>query len=164
MLNAPLRPARSAHDPWHQAHLGHWLRQALARFDARVLDLMARNPAVPLGLSNLAARAQVGAAHVHITRHLPLEGARLTALAERAGMTKQAMAALVTQCEAWGMVRREDDAADARARRIVFTASGQAWLQAYQAAVDQAQAELAQAVGEEVATVVALGLEAYCGH
>ena len=28
----------------------------------------------------------------------------------------------------------------------------------------EAQAELAQAVGDEVATVVALGLEAYCGH
>ncbi len=150
--------------PWGQAHVGHWLRLALERFDARVLDLVARNPAVPLGLSNLAARAQVGAAHIHITRHLPPEGARLTELAQRAGMTKQAMAALVTQCEAWGMVQREDDPRDARARRIVFTASGLAWLQAYQAAVDQAQAELAQAVGDEVATVVTLGLEAYCGH
>ena len=150
--------------PWGQAHVGHWLRLALERFDSRVIDLVARNPAVPLGLSNLAARAQVGAAHIHITRHLPSEGARLTELAQRAGMTKQAMAALVTQCEAWGMVQREDDPRDARARRIVFTASGLAWLQAYQAAVDQAQAELAQAVGDEVATVVALGLEAYCGH
>ena len=145
-------------------HVGHWLRLALERFDARVLDLVARNPAVPLGLSNLAARAQVGAAHIHITRHLPPEGARLTALAQRAGMTKQAMAALVTQCEAWGMVQREGDPRDGRARRIVFTASGLAWLQAYQAAADQAQAELAEAVGDEVATVVALGLEAYCGH
>ncbi len=150
--------------PWGQAHVGHWLRLALERFDARVLDLVARNPAVPLGLSNLAARAQVGAAHIHITRHLTPEGARLTELAQRAGMTKQAMAALVTQCEAWGMVQREDDARDARARRIVFTASGLAWLQAYQAAVDQAQAELAQAVGDEVATVIALGLEAYCSN
>jgi hypothetical protein len=48
--------------------------------------------------------------------------------------------------------------------RIVFTASGMAWLQAYRAAVDQAQAELAQAVGDEVATVVTLGLEAYCSN
>ncbi len=150
--------------PWGQAHVGHWLRLALERFDARVVDLVARNPAVPLGLSNLAARAQVGAAHVHITRHLPAQGARLTELAQRAGMTKQAMAALVTQCEAWGMVQREDDPRDARARRIVFTASGMAWLQAYRAAVDHAQAELAQAVGDEVATVVALGLEAYCSN
>ncbi len=151
-------------DLWRHAHVGHWLRAALARFDARVLDLMARNPAVPLALSNLAARAQVGAAHIHITRHLPTEGARLTDLAQRAAMTKQAMGALVAQCEAWGMVQRAPDARDARARRIVFTPAGLAWLQAYQAAVDQAQRELAQAVGDEVATVVALGLEAYCGH
>ena len=163
-----MRPSSSSvlpsPQPWGQAHVGHWLRLALERFDSRVIDLVARNPAVPLGLSNLAARAQVGAAHIHITRHLPSEGARLTELAQRAGMTKQAMAALVTQCEAWGMVQREDDPRDARARRIVFTPSGMAWLQAYRAAVDQAQAELAQAVGDEVATVVALGLESYCGH
>ena len=163
-MNSPSTRPSSSPQPWGQAHVGHWLRLALERFDARVLDLMARNPAVPLGLSNLAARAQVGAAHIHITRHLPPQGARLTELAQRAGMTKQAMAALVTQCEAWGMVQREHDPRDARARRIVFTASGLAWLHAYQGAVDQAQAELAQAVGDEVATVVALGLEAYCGH
>ena len=163
-MNSPSTRPSPSPQPWGQAHVGHWLRLALERFDARVLDLVARNPAVPLGLSNLAARAQVGAAHIHITRHLPPQGARLTELAQRAGMTKQAMAALVTQCEAWGMVQREDDPRNARARRIVFTASGLAWLQAYQGAVDQAQAELAQAVGDEVATVVALGLEAYCGH
>jgi len=163
-MQMPLKPQIADLQPWGQAHVGYWLRLALERFDARVLDLMARNPAVPLGLSNLAARAQVGAAHIHITRHLPPQGARLTELAQRAGMTKQAMAALVTQCEAWGMVRREDDPRDARARRIVFTASGLAWLLAYQTAVNQAQNELAQAVGDEVATVVALGLEAYCGH
>jgi DNA-binding MarR family transcriptional regulator len=151
-------------EPWGQAHIGHWLRLALERFDARVLDLMARNPAVPLGLSNLAARAQIGAAHIHITRHLPPHGARLTELAQHAGMTKQAMAALVVQCEAWGMVQRQEDPRDGRARRIIFTAGGLAWLQAYQTAVIQAQAELAQAVGNEVATVLALGLEAYCGQ
>ncbi len=162
MQMSTLPPAAQPHGG--RTHVGHWLRLALERFDARVLDLMARNPAVPLGLSNLAARAQVGAAHVHITRHLPPEGARLTELAQRAAMTKQAMSALVTQCEAWGMVQRQDDPRDARARRIVFTATGLAWLQAYQEAAGQAQAELAHAVGDEVATVVALGLEAYCGH
>ena len=163
-MPSPAAASPVSPDLWRHAHVGHWLRAALARFDARVLDLMARNPAVPLALSNLAARAQVGAAHIHITRHLPTEGARLTDLAQRAAMTKQAMGALVAQCEAWGMVQRAPDARDARARRIVFTPAGLAWLQAYQAAVDQAQRELAQAVGDEVATVVALGLEAYCGH
>ena len=149
---------------WRSAHLGHWLRVALERFDARVMECMAQHPSVPLGLSNLAARGQVSAAHIHITRHLPPEGARLTALAQAAGMTKQAMAALVTQCEAWGMVRREDDPFDARAKRVVFTDTGMAWLGAYQEAVALAESEMRAAVGDEVVTVIALGLEAYSGR
>ena len=149
---------------WRNTHLGHWLRLALERFDTRVMECMAQHPSVPLGLSNLAARGQVGAAHTHITRHLPSEGARLTDLAQTAGMTKQAMGALVTQCEAWGMVRRENDPVDARAKRVVFTESGRAWLTAYKDALAQAESELRAAIGDEVATVVALGLEAYASQ
>ena len=159
----PMNPPPTPPDVWRHSHVGHWLRLALQRFDTRVLELMAQHNAVPLGLANLAAREQVGAAHTHITRHLPPEGARLTELAQRAGMSKQAMGALVTQCEAWGMVRRANDPLDARAKRVVFTSTGLAWLGAYQEAVAQATQELRSAVGADVATVVALGLEAYCG-
>ena len=148
-------------DRWRQSHLGRWLGHAMRRFDERVLQLMARNPGVPLALANLAARDQISAAHIHITRHLALQGSRLTELAEAAGMSKQAMGKLVDQCEAWGLVTREDDPLDARARRVVFTPTGLAWLQAFRDAVLQAEAEFRDAVGHEVATVVALGLEAY---
>ena len=147
---------------WREGHPGYWLRLALEKYDQRVLDRMAQHPDLPLGLSNLAARGQVGAAHIHLTRHLALEGMRLTDLALKAGMSKQAMGALVNQCEAWGMVQRSPDTTDARARRVVFTPVGLAWLKAYQAAVAQAHAEMQQAVGNEVTTVIALGLEAYC--
>ena len=144
-------------------HLGHWMGQALQRFDARVLSLMARNEEVPLGLSNLAARGRLSASHIHITRHLALEGSRLTELAQCASMSKQAMGKMVEQCEAWGLVTRLADVRDARARRIVFTPVGLAWLQAFRQAVAQAEAELRAAVGAEVATVIAIGLEAYAG-
>jgi DNA-binding MarR family transcriptional regulator len=116
---------------------------------------------VPLALSNLAARDQVGAAHIHITRHLSRSGSRLTELAQAAGMSKQAMSDLVAQCEAWDLVRREPDPHDARAKRIVFTSTGLLWLDAFREAVTQAQAEFRALVGDDVATVVALGLEAY---
>lgn len=148
-------------DTWRATHLGRLLGHAMRRFDARVLQLMARDVAVPLALSNLAARDQISAAHIHITRHLPLAGERLTDLAARAGMSKQAMAHLVDQCEAWGLVTREGDPRDARARIVRFTATGILWLQAFERAVMQAEAEFAEAVGAEVATVVKLGLEAY---
>ena len=148
-------------DGWRQTHLGRLLGHAMRRFDARVLALMAGNVAVPLALSNLAAREQVSAAHIHITRHLAVQGSRLTDLASAAGMSKQAMGNLVDQCEAWGLVTREPDPRDARARLVRFTPAGLAWLGAFREAVIQAEAEFRGAVGDEVATVVALGLEAY---
>ena len=150
-------------DGWRQTHLGRLLGHAMRRFDERVLHLMAHNVDVPLALSHLAARDQVGAAHVHIKRHLPLGGSRLTELAARAGMTKQAMGDLVTQCEAWGLIVREPDPHDARARQVRFTATGLAWLQAFREAVRQAEAEFRAEVGADIATVVSMGLEAYAG-
>jgi hypothetical protein len=56
-------------------------------------------------------------------------------------MSKQAMGDLVDQCEAWGLVRREPDPLDARARRIVFTPTGLAVAGGLPAAVAQAEAE-----------------------
>ena len=150
-------------DSWRLTHLGRLLGHSARRFDERVLALMAHNVDVPLALSNLAARSQVSAAHVHVTRHLALEGSRLTDLAVRAGMSKQAMGDLVDQCEAWGLVTREPDTLDARARRVRFTATGLAWVQAFKDAVTQAEAEFRAEVGAEVAAVVAIGLEAYAG-
>jgi DNA-binding MarR family transcriptional regulator len=154
-------PGQPADDRWRQTHLGRLLGHSMRRFDERVLQLMAGNEGVPLALAHLAARDQVSAAHIHITRHLALTGSRLTDLAQAAGMSKQAMGALVDQCEAWGLVQREPDSRDGRARRVVFTETGQAWLQAFRDAVTQAEAEFREAVGADIATVVGLGLEAY---
>lgn len=148
---------------WRLTHLGRLLGHAMRRFDDRVLHLMAHNIDVPLALSNLAARAQISAAHVHITRHLELQGTRLTDLAQKAGMSKQAMGDLVDQCEAWGLVTREPDPRDARARMVVFTPTGLLWLQAFRQAVRQAEQEFREEVGPDVATVVKIGLEAYAG-
>lgn len=150
-------------DGWRLTHLGRLLGHAMRRFDERVLHLMAHNIDVPLALSNLAARAQISAAHIHITRHLDLQGTRLTELAQKAGMSKQAMGDLVDQCEAWGLVTREPDPRDARARVVQFTPTGLLWLQAFKDAVAQAEREFRVEVGPDVATVVKIGLEAYAG-
>ena len=126
----PLQATPPTHDSWRQTHLGRLMGDALRRFDARVLQLMARNVEVPLALSNLAARDQVSAA-------------------------------LVDQCEAWGLVLRAADPHDARARRVHFTATGLAWVEAFRTALAQAEAELRAEVGTDVAAVVAIGLETY---
>ncbi len=146
-----------------QPHLGRLLGYALARFDDRVLALLAADVEVPLALSRLALRRQIGAAHVHVLRHLPEGGARLTVLAAQAHMTKQAMGDLVDQCVAWGLVTREPDPRDRRARRIRYTPLGLEWRQAFRRAVAQAEREFRDEVGEEVTAVIRLGLEAYAG-
>ncbi len=148
-------------DGWRATHTGRLLGEALRRFDGRVQTLMAHSELAPLQLANLAGRGKVSAAIVHITRHLDLRGSRLTDLAQAANMSKQAMTALVDECEAWGLVQREADSRDARAKLVRFTPTGLEWLSAFEAAVSQAQSELVQEVGEQVAQVMALGLEAY---
>ncbi len=150
-----------ADDAWRLAHLGRLLGHAMRRFDARVLTLLAHDPELPLALSNLAAKDHISAAQIHVLRHLSLQGSRLVDLAAAAGMSKQAMASLVAQCEAWGLVEKQADAQDARAKRIAFTPLGLVWLAGFQRAIVQAQAEFADEVGADVATVVQIGLEAY---
>jgi DNA-binding MarR family transcriptional regulator len=152
---------QQATDSWRITHLGRLLGEASRRFDARVQTLMAHSAEAPLALSNLAARGQVSAAIVHITRHLDPAGTRLTELAQRAGMSKQAMATLIDECEAWGLVQREADARDARAKIVRFTTTGLQWLRAFELAVQQTQQELQEEVGEQVARVLSVGLEAY---
>lgn len=122
---------------------------------------MAVDVALSMVLTRLAAQGRLTACHVQITRHLPLEGCGLTELARRAGISKQAMGRLVDQCEAWGLVRREPDVRDNRAVQVRFTEDGKTWLQAYASAVAVAQAEFSEAIGQDVATVTRLGLEAY---
>ena len=129
-------------DAWRQTHLGQLLGHALRQFDQRVRTLMVQDAAVPLALSNLAERDKVSAAHLHITRHLSPQGDRLTDLADRAGMSKQAMADLIDQCEAWGLVERRPDPLDRRAKRVCYTASGLQWYQGFARATAQARPNL----------------------
>ena len=151
----------SPDENWRISHIGRLLGHAMRRFDARVLTLIAHDVQVPLALSNLAAKGQVSAAHIHLTRHLPLKGARLVDLAQAANMSKQAMAQLLAQCEAWGLVEKSPDPSDARAKLLRFTPLGLQWLQGFERAVRQAEAEFTQELGQNIATVVKIGLEAY---
>jgi DNA-binding MarR family transcriptional regulator len=160
-LKSTPRAAEMGVQATHQRHLGHLLGDALRHFDGRVLLLMAAHPELPLALSNLAARDQISAAHIHLTRHLPPEGARASTLAASAGISKQAMSDVLDQCEAWGLIERKVDSQDARAKWVSYTPVGQLWLRAFVDAVRKAEHEFRSEVGEDVATVVRLGLEAY---
>jgi DNA-binding MarR family transcriptional regulator len=68
------------------------------------------------------------AAHAQVFEHLDPGGTRITALAERARMTHQAMGELVADLEQAGLLERVTDPADRRARLVRPTAAGQAVL------------------------------------
>ena len=57
-------------------------------------------------------------------RHLDLEGTRASEIAERAGLTRQAITMIVDELEAGGVVTREPNPNDGRAKRIVYTEAG----------------------------------------
>lgn len=63
-------------------------------------------------------------AHNQVFPFIPPEGIRLTALADAAGMTKQAMGELVDDLERLGYLERVPDPTDGRAKLIRFTERG----------------------------------------
>jgi len=62
--------------------------------------------------------------HHSVFRYIDVEGTRLTTLAERAGITKQAMSELVADLEHRGYLERAADETDRRAKLIRLTDQG----------------------------------------
>lgn len=86
-------------------------------------------------------------AHHSVFAHLPAEGGRLTDLAERAGISKQAMSELVVDLEHLGYVRRVPDPTDRRARIIEYTDRGLACTRAAAAAFNRIESDLVEDMG-----------------
>lgn len=72
-------------------------------------------------------------ADTQVLRNLEPEGTRITVLAERARMSKQAMSELVRRVERQGYVERRDDPEDGRAKRVHMTDDGLRVIEAAQA-------------------------------
>jgi len=65
------------------------------------------------------------AAHLALFPHIELHGGtRVTELASKLGITKQAVGQLVDDLEGMGMVQRRPDPEDGRAKRVCFTEQG----------------------------------------
>ncbi|MFO0696892.1 MAG: MarR family winged helix-turn-helix transcriptional regulator [Polyangiales bacterium] len=87
--------------------------------------------------------------HTSLFPHIALEGTRITDLAAKLGVTKQAVSQLVDDLEAAGVVERVPDPDDARAKRVVFTARGRAGLLDGLEVLAAFEAELAERIGED---------------
>ncbi|MCX0274388.1 MarR family transcriptional regulator [Nocardia zapadnayensis] len=68
--------------------------------------------------------AELRPAHYAVFRYLDPAGSRVGELAAAAGMTQQSMGELVGRLERAGLVRRQVDPQDRRARQVVCTEAG----------------------------------------
>jgi DNA-binding MarR family transcriptional regulator len=141
---------RKSGPAWRHANVGRLLNNAVRRFEARVLELM-----------SASGHVETRIAHVNLTRNLDVEGTRLTELARRASMSKQAMGELVDQCADLGLVDRVADPSDGRARIVMFTPAGLTWLDAFRDAVDAAEQEMRAELGKTTMDAILKGLALY---
>jgi DNA-binding MarR family transcriptional regulator len=85
--------------------------------------------------------------HFRLLYEVPASGSRITDLAERLGMTKQAVGQFVTQLTGTGHVTVQADPADARSRIVVLTALGEATVTAVTARILRLEDEWSARVG-----------------
>lgn len=135
---------------WRNVNIGRRLHRAVDAFDARVLELMRARGFVELSVSQLS-----------VTRNLDKNGNRLSELADRARMSRASIGELVTQVEKAGIVIRQSDPIDGRARIVRFTEEGELWLHGFRACIEKAEAEFRQVVGESEACSIHASLTCY---
>ena len=90
----------------------------------------------------------VRVAHTSVFPHIDLEGTRLTDLARRLGVSKQAAGQLVDELEEMGMLERSADPADARAKLVRFSKRGEEALLEGLAVLREIEEEMRDVVGD----------------
>ena len=93
-----------------------------------------------------------------------LEGTRLTDLAQRVGVSKQAAGQLVDELVELGVLERHPDPADGRAKLISFTREHGRDLFSGLALLGEVEEELAEALGAQRWGELRRGLEALLGE
>jgi DNA-binding MarR family transcriptional regulator len=106
--------SKSSSDPPPDADLARLLLGATRAFEHEMLARLAQ-----AGLDMLAPR------HLTVLRALDAgAGARASAIARDAGVTRQAVAQVVAELEQLGIVEQAPDATDARAKLVRYTTFG----------------------------------------
>lgn len=150
VVGSALRTPAVGGDAWRATNLGRLLNQAVQRFEESVLAKMVA-----------AGHGQFTLSHISVTRNLDAQGTRATEIARRAAITKQSLGEIITQLEKLGIVMREPDPTDGRAKIVRFTAHGMVWLEQFHGAVEETEAEVAEALGPALFHVLKKGLLNY---
>lgn len=125
------------------ASTGQLLLRAARLLDERALARLAAIPGAP----------PVRPAHTRLFPHLSFTGLRVTTLARRLGVSKQAVAPLIAELVGWGLVEQAPDPNDRRAILVRFTPQGLAALTHGLGLLAEVEAEITQEVGPERAAI-----------
>ncbi len=87
-------------------------------------------------------------AHTGLLPHIDQQGTRLTELARRLGITKQAAGQLVSDLEAMALLERVDDPQDGRAKLVRFTKRGLESIHDGLSVLRQIESELESVLGK----------------
>ncbi len=109
-------------------------------------------------------RPRLRRSHTSLFPHIDLEGTRVSDLAARLGVTKQAVSQLVDDLEGMGVLERTVDPEDARARLVRFTPLGRAGLLDGLAVLSVLERECAAKIGQSRMHALRAALEAVLEH
>jgi len=128
----PLTSARAQPE-----NLAILLREPFRAMNARLLERLAER-----------GHPEVRSSHGNVFQYLDDDGTRVSLLAERAQVSKQAMAQLVAHLEAHGNVERVADPRDGRAKLVRATDRGREVYAIAREMMSEVEARLAERLGE----------------
>ena len=127
--------------------LGALLGDAHDAWRAALGDALVKRNAPPLG------------AGADLLAQLSLSGISQSLLAERMGLTKQAIQQSLDQLEKLALIRREPDPVDKRAKYVVLTEAGLVALETRRDAEKEAEELLKDALGKKALKELSKGLK-----
>jgi DNA-binding MarR family transcriptional regulator len=122
--------------PWRNENLGRLLLAAVDNWQNALVR----------GLQEAGFRNFRGT-HMHLLRYIDMGGTRITEIAERAGVTKQAIGKLIAACEKRDLVKTISDPTDGRAKIVLFTKQSRAVIMAERAVIRRIDAQLRSRLG-----------------
>ncbi|HLX38936.1 MAG TPA: MarR family transcriptional regulator [Ktedonobacteraceae bacterium] len=121
-----------------QEHIGRLLLRANRSFSERALRKLRER-----------GHARLSLVHTTVLAQLDINGTQATVLAERVGITKQAVGQIVSDLEREGYIQRIPDPTDKRATTIIFTDAGWQFLVDAYHVKKEIEAEYVALLGEE---------------
>ncbi len=136
----------------------HWRFENVGRLMNRTVDIFEEEVIALIDKQEFPGMRRT---HIKLIRNLDAKGTRAIDLAARAQMTKQAMAEQIQQCEAAGIIYREADETDGRAKIVKLTPHGMNLMHQLRDAVAKAEAQMEAVVGKRKLEAILGSLRKY---